>query len=74
MKPGLIFSKGEKYPWHCFAIHDDMNLIAVTIPDFTRNPVFSQIPALPGMTALAGIHVAAHKCRLNPLINRLVRG
>jgi hypothetical protein len=51
-----------------------MNLMAFIIPGFSRNPVFSQIAALPGMTALAEIHFAAHKCRLNPLINRLVRG
>jgi hypothetical protein len=43
-KPGLNFSKGGNYLWNCFAIHDDMNLIAFIIPGFTRNLVFLRFP------------------------------
>jgi hypothetical protein len=44
-------------------IHDDINVITFVIPGLTRNPVFSWIPALAGMTIFAWINVTVYRFR-----------
>jgi len=42
-------------------IHDDTSLLQSVIPGLTRNPVFSWIPAFPGMTPFTVVNVAVYK-------------